>query len=85
MERSAAMSIERHTAVVSYQIWVEYSQEDYGRQTGIIKQFVTKIEIDMLLGGRGIQGRTGSQVEGTLIRAVKRLDFYIKEGPETNF
>ncbi len=39
----------------------------------------------MLLGGRGIQGRTGSQVEGTLIRAVKRLDFYIKEGPETNF
>ena len=25
----------------------------------------------MVLGGRGIQGRTGSQVEGTLIRAVK--------------
>jgi hypothetical protein len=29
----------------------------------------------MVLCGRGIQGRTGSQVEGTLIRAVKKLDF----------
>ncbi len=29
----------------------------------------------MVLVGRGIQGRTGSQVEGTLIRAVKKLDF----------
>ena len=29
----------------------------------------------MVLFGRGIQGRTGSQVEGTLIRAVKKLDF----------
>ena len=75
MVRFAAMSIERHSAVVSFHIFVEYSQQDYGRQTGIIKQIGTKIEIVMVLVGRGIQGRTGSKVEGTLIRALKKLDF----------
>ena len=39
----------------------------------------------MVLYGRGIWGQTGSQVEGTRIRALKRLGFLNKEGPETNF
>ncbi len=34
-------------------------------------QIGTKIEIVMVLYGRGIWGQTGSQVEGTRIRAVK--------------
>ena len=53
MVRVATMSFERHTTVVSCQILGKYSQQDYGIETGIIKQIARKIENLMVPNGRG--------------------------------